>query len=60
MDGNRRRRPSPALVIALIALFVAGAGSATAARLISGRSIKNNSVTGRDIRNGSLGTGDVR
>ena len=38
--------PRRAHVIAVIALFVAG-GSATAARLISGRSIKNNSVTGR-------------
>ena len=60
MEGIRRWRPSPALVIAFIALFVAGAGTATAARLISGRSIKNNSVTGRDIRNNSLGNGDVK
>ena len=60
MDGIRRWRPSPALVIALVALFAAGAGTATAARLISGRSIKNNSVTGRDIRNNSLGNGDIK
>ncbi len=60
MEGIRRWRPSPALVIALIALFVAGAGTATAARLISGRSIKDNSVTGRDIRNNTLGNGDVK
>ena len=60
MDGLRRRRPSPALVIAFIALFVAGAGSATAARLISGRSIKDNSVTGGDVRNDTLRSRDVR
>ncbi len=60
MEGLRRWRPSPALVIAFIALFVAGAGTATAARLITGRSIKNNSVTGRDIRNNSVGNGDIR
>lgn len=60
MEGIRRWRPSPALVIAFIALFVAGAGTATAARLITGRSIKNNSVTGRDIRNNSLGSRDVK
>jgi hypothetical protein len=60
MEGIRRWRPSPALVISFIALFVAGAGTATAARLITGRSIKNNSVTGRDIRNSSLGSRDVK
>lgn len=60
MDGIRRWRPSPALIVAFVALFVAGAGSATAARLISGRSIKNNSVTTRDIRNGSLLRRDFR
>ena len=55
-----RWRPSPALVLAFIALFVGAAGTATAARLITGRSIKNNSVTGRDIRNNSLGGGDIK
>jgi len=60
MEGLKRWQPTPALVIAFIALFVAGAGTATAARLITGRSIKNNSVTGRDIRNNSLGNGDVK
>lgn len=55
-----RMRPSPALVVAFIALFVAGAGTATAARLISGKQIRNNSVTGMDIRNNSLGNRDVK
>jgi len=53
-------RPSPALVVAFIALFVAGAGTATAARLIGGKEIRNNSVTGKDIRNSSLGNRDVK
>jgi len=53
-------RPSPALVVAFIALFVAGAGTATAARLISGKQIRNNSVTGTDIRNNSVTGTDIR
>ena len=60
MRRLKRMRPSPALVVAFIALFVAGAGTATAARLISGKQIRNNSVTGTDIRNNSLGNRDVK
>ena len=60
MRHLKRMRPSPALVVAFIALFVAGAGTATAARLISGKQIRNNSVTGTDIRNNSLGNRDVK
>jgi hypothetical protein len=47
------------MVVALLALFVALDGPATAARLIDGRSIKKNSVTTTQIRNGSLGTQDL-
>jgi hypothetical protein len=64
-----RRRPSPAAVLASIALFVALDGPATAARLIDGGSIaprsitakqvKANTLTGNEVRNGSLGTGDL-
>lgn len=60
MRRLKRMRPSPALVVAFIALFVAGAGTATAARLIGGNQIRNNSVTGKDIRNSSLGNRDVK
>jgi hypothetical protein len=44
------RRPSPALVLAIIAVFVAGAGSATAARLITGKQIKNGSIGSADLK----------
>lgn len=58
-------RPSPATVIALLALLVASAGSATAASvvtaaLITGRDIKDASVTGKDIRDKSLTPKDFR
>ena len=55
-----RRRPSPSMIVAFVALFVAGAGSATAARLITGKQIKNSSITSTDVRNGSLLRKDFR
>jgi hypothetical protein len=55
-----RRRPSPGTVIACVALFVACTGSATAATLITGGQIKNNSVTTKDVKNKSLRAGDFR
>ena len=53
------RRPSPATVLATVAVLGATAGSATAAKLITGADIKNGSVTGADVRNGSLQAGDM-
>lgn len=55
-------RPSPAMVVALLALFVALAGGATAARqvLITGSDVRNNSLTGADVRNNSLTGADIR
>ena len=55
-----RRRPSPGTVIACVALFVACTGSATAATLITGGQIKNNSVTTKDVKNKSLRATDFR
>lgn len=55
-----KHRPSPALVIAMIALFCAVGGVSYAAGQITGNQIRNNSVTGRDIRNNSLGSEDIR
>jgi hypothetical protein len=43
------KRPSPALIVAVVAVFVAGAGSATAAQLITGKQIKNGSVGSADL-----------
>lgn len=55
-------RPSPALVIACISLFVAlgGVGYAAATGSIDGREIKNSSVASKDIKNNSLVGGDVK
>ena len=48
-------RPSPALVIAVIALFVALGGGAYAALRVGSKQIVNNSVRSQDVRNGALG-----
>ncbi|MBA3299283.1 MAG: hypothetical protein H0U24_04290 [Thermoleophilaceae bacterium] len=53
MNRILRRKPSPAMAIALIALFVALGGSAYALT-ITGRDVKNGSLTGADIRRDSL------
>ena len=54
---SSQRRPSVALVVSLIALFVALGGGATAANkvLFTGKDIKNGSLTGKDIRGKSIG-----
>jgi hypothetical protein len=48
------RRPGYAEVVATLALFVALGGSATAALVITGREVKNETLTSVDVRNGSL------
>lgn len=56
------RRPSPALVVSIIALVMATAGTATAARVLitSSKQIKKNSVNGGDVADGSLSSRDLR
>jgi hypothetical protein len=54
------RRPSPALVIACIALFVAMGGAGYAAATIGTKQIRNNSVRGKDIRNHTISSRDVK
>ena len=44
-----KRRPSAALVVALIALFVALGGPAEAGRLITGKQVKDRSLQARDL-----------
>lgn len=57
----RIRRPSPALIVAIVALVVAMAGSASAIpRLISGKQIKKNAVTSTKIKNGEVRNKDLR
>jgi hypothetical protein len=56
------RRPSPALVIACIALFVSlgGVSYGVATGFIDSREIKNNQVRSSDLRNNSIRTFDIR
>ena len=49
---------SPGLLVAIAAVVLAAAGSATAARLITGQQVKNASLTGIDIKNRSLSADD--
>jgi hypothetical protein len=57
-----RRRPSPAMVIALIALFVSlsGVSYGVATGFIDSREIKNNEIRSLDIRNNEVRTRDLR
>ena len=56
------RRPSPAMVIALIALFVSlsGVSYGVATGFIDSREIKNNEVRTRDLRNNDVRGVDIR
>jgi len=60
LQRTTRRRPQPALVISLVALFVALGGTSYAAVAITGKNVKNGSLSGTDIKNGSLRGADVR
>lgn len=57
------RRPSPALVVSIVALVVASSGTAVAAShylITNSKQIKNGVITGADIRNGSLTGHDIK
>jgi hypothetical protein len=54
----RRLVPSPAMVVALVALFVAMGGSAYAL-VITGKSIKNGTVTNKDLKDRSVTGNDM-
>jgi hypothetical protein len=54
-----RRRPTPAMVVALIALFIALGGPAQAKRVLDGKLLGKGTVTGRAIKNGSLAKADL-
>ncbi len=55
-------RQSPAMVVAMLALFVAltGTAVATTSALITGKQIKNSSITGLDIKNKSVTAADIK
>ena len=57
-----RRRPSPSMVVALLALFIALGGTSYAviklpAASVGNRELKRDAVTASKIRNGSVGFG---
>jgi hypothetical protein len=56
------RLPSPALVIACVALFVSlgGVSYGVATGFIDSRELKNNTIRSKDVRNNTLRTFDVR
>jgi hypothetical protein len=58
----RLGRVSPAMVVAMLALFVAltGTAVATTSALITGKQIKNGSITGLDIKNKSVTGTDIK
>ena len=62
MKALRRYRPSPAMIVASIALFVAlgGVSYGFATGTIDSREIKNNDVRSLDIRNNEIRTRDLR
>jgi hypothetical protein len=62
VESLLRRRPSPAMIVALIALFVSlsGVSYGVATGFIDSREIKNNEVRSIDIRNNEVRTRDLR
>ena len=58
----RGRMPSPAMVIALVALFssLGGVSYGLAKGVINGREVKNRSLTGKDLRKDSIGGAVVK
>jgi hypothetical protein len=55
-----RQRPSPAMIVALIALFVALGGSSYAVTKIRSKNIRTGAVNSRVIANNSIRSADVR
>ena len=46
-------------LIAVVAILAITGGTATAAKLITGKNVKNESLTGKDVKNGSLGAKEL-
>ncbi|MEE9415729.1 MAG: hypothetical protein V3V01_10625 [Acidimicrobiales bacterium] len=60
MKFFNRFRPSPAMLVAVVALFFAMGGSAVAQALIGSEDVIDNSLTGQDIKNNSIRSKDVK
>src|SRR4051795_12384137 len=54
MDAKRSRRPSAAMVVAIIALIAALAGTAYAAQTINGGAIKKHTIGGGKLKHKTL------
>ena len=52
-------RALPAAILAAVVLLVAMAGGATAAKLITGKQIKNGTITTLDVKNGTVRFADL-
>ena len=57
---KRRGLPSPAMVVALVALVMSVGGNVTAAVLITSADIRNNTIRGIDIRDNMVRGVDIR
>jgi len=53
------RRPSPAMLVALLALFVALGGPAQARRLVNGADIKKGTIRGKQIKDRTITLRDI-
>ena len=60
MSSRHIRPPSPALAVALLALFVSVGGTSYAVKKISSRDIVDGAIKSIDIRNGEIRSADVR
>ncbi len=57
---HRRFIPSPAMAVAVVALFVAMGGVGYAAATIGSAQIKNNSIRSKDSRSSNVGSSDIK
>lgn len=55
-----RKRPSAAMIVAVVALFAALGGTAYAKIVITGKNVRNNSLVGADIKNKALAGRDIK
>ena len=60
MQSILKRRPSSPMVVAFLALFLAVSGTATAAKLITGKNIARSTITGKHVKDRSLSARDFR
>jgi hypothetical protein len=59
MRSIKQLRPSPALIVALVALMAGLGGTAVAGSMITGKSIARDAITSRHVKNGSLQLSDL-